>query len=43
MSNESGTAGALFANVLGVPSSWMPALANLLLRGGTMLLSPFVG
>jgi protease-4 len=43
MSNESGAAWTLLGSAFGVPSSWMPALSDLLVRGGAMLFSPLFG
>jgi hypothetical protein len=28
--------------LLGMPTRWMPALGHLLLRGGVMMLGPFI-
>lgn len=41
-SGDAGAATAIAAGALGLPSRWLPALAQLLLRGGVMMLAPFI-
>ena len=39
---DSDALGAVAAKLLGMPTRWMPALGQLLLRGGVMMLGPFI-
>ena len=33
---------SMAAKLIGMPTQWMPALTHLLLRGGVMMLGPFI-
>ncbi len=39
---ESEALASIAAKLIGMPSRWMPALTHLLLRGGVMMLGPFI-
>ncbi len=41
-SDEAGTAFSLIGRALGIRTQWMPALVDLVMRGGVMLLAPFI-
>jgi protease-4 len=41
-SRDSETVSAMAGHALGLPSRWLPALAQLLLRGGVMMITPFI-